>query len=252
VSFHILPPVWRRAWFLAAVGVAAAALAYSVFQYRLRMLLEVERVRTGIATDLHDDIGSSLSQISILSELARRKQEHGPGAAPLASIAELSREIVSSMSDIVWAVNPHRDSLHDLTRRMRAFAGETFGAMGVPLRFSAPSDEDPIPIPAELRRQVFLIFKEATTNAATHSGCRQASVDLALYGDWLTLVVEDDGRGMQPGGDPEGHGLRSMAERARAIGGTLDVRSEPGRGTTVRLRAPLRRGISRWKAYAST
>jgi len=246
VAFRILPPVWRRWWFLAAAGVAAAVLAYAGFQYRLRMLLEVERVRTGIATDLHDDIGSSLSQISILSEVARRREEHGPGAAPLASIAQLSREIVASMSDIVWAINPQRDSLHDLTRRMRAFASETFGAMDVRLRFSAPPDEDPMPIQADLRRQVFLIFKEAATNAATHSGCREATVDLALNSDWLTLTVADDGRGMKPEEDFEGHGLRSMAERARALGGELQVRSEPGRGTTVTLRAPLR-GRGGWR-----
>jgi len=252
VAFRILPPVWRRWWFLGAAGFGAAALAYAGFRYRLRMLLEVERVRTGIATDLHDDIGSSLSQIAILSEVARQREEHAAGAARLASIAQLSRAIVGSMSDIVWAVNPHRDSLHDLTRRMRGFASETFGAMDVLLRFSAPPDEDPMRIPADLRRQVFLIFKEAATNAASHSGCREVTVDLALDGDWLTLTVVDDGRGMEPERDPEGHGLRSMAERARALGGELRVRSEPGRGTTVTLRAPLRQGGWRRKPYAST
>jgi ligand-binding sensor domain-containing protein/signal transduction histidine kinase len=248
VAFRVLPPVWRRTWFLVAAGLLAVLLAHAAFRYRLRMLLEVERVRTGIATDLHDDIGSSLSHIAILSELARQGEPGPAGAASLVSIAELSRGVVDSMSDIVWAINPERDSLQDLTRRMRAFAGEIFEALDVTLRFDAPPDGRPLPIRANLRRQVFLVFKEAVTNAATHSACRAVDVALTVDEQGLTLQVADDGRGLDHSQPGDGHGLRSMAARARALGGALSVRSEAGLGTTVLLRVPLG-GRRPWKSY---
>lgn len=242
VEFRVLPPFWRRWWFLSAVGVTALLLAYAAVRYRLRMLLEVERVRTGIATDLHDDIGASLSQIAILSELARRREEDTAGAATLASIADVSRGLVDSMSDIVWAINPARDSLRDLAQRMRAFAGEVFGALDVALRFTASPAGEELLLAAGVRRQVFLVFKEAVNNAASHSECANARVELNVHDGVIVMTVADDGRGMPAGADHDGHGLASMAGRARGLGGTLEVRSEPGRGTSVTLRAPMRPG----------
>jgi ligand-binding sensor domain-containing protein/signal transduction histidine kinase len=244
VEFRVLPPFWMRASFLAPAVLAAALLAYGAFRYRLRALLEVERVRTSIATDLHDDIGSSLSKIAILSEVARR--DGGPGSSRhLGTIADISRELVDSMSDIVWAVNPRRDSLLDLTQRMRAFATELFSAQGVSLQFEAPADGAALRVPTGLRRQVFLVFKEAVTNAASHSGCRRAQVALTVAQGTLSLTVADDGRGLgAPNGD--GHGLATMAARARALRGELAVESSPGAGTRVVLRAPLARRPWLW------
>ena len=149
------------------------------------------------------------------------------------------------MSDIVWAVNPRRDSLLDLTQRMRAFATELFSAQGVSLQFEAPADGAALRVPTGLRRQVFLVFKEAVTNAASHSGCRRAQVALTVVQGTLSLTVADDGRGLgAPGGD--GHGLATMAARARALRGELAVESSPGAGTRVVLRAPLARRPWLW------
>jgi signal transduction histidine kinase len=199
-------------------------------------------VRNSIATDLHDDIGSSLSKIAILSEVARRDGGAASGRH-LATIADISRELVDSMSDIVWSVNPRRDSLLDLTQRMRAFATELFSAQGVPLRFDAPADGGSLRIPTGLRRQVFLVFKEAVTNIASHSGCRSADVALAIGHGSLSLTVADDGRGLGPSSG-DGHGLATMAARARTLRGTLAVESSPGAGTRVVLCVPL--GRRRW------
>jgi ligand-binding sensor domain-containing protein/signal transduction histidine kinase len=244
VEFRVLPPFWLRATFLAPAALLAGLLLYGAFRYRLRALLELERVRTGIATDLHDDIGSSLSKIAILSEVVRR--DAGPGASgQLGAIADISRELVDSMSDIVWAVNPRRDSLLDLTQRMRAFATEIFSAQGVALRFEAPADDATVPIPTGLRRQVFLVFKEAVTNAARHSACRGAQVVLAVAHGVLSLTVADDGSGIVEG-PGDGHGLAAMAARARALGGSLAVESSPGGGTRVVLSAPLARRRWTW------
>jgi signal transduction histidine kinase/ligand-binding sensor domain-containing protein len=240
VSFRVRAPVWRRWWFLSGAAALGGLLAYAFFRYRVNALVEVERVRTAIATDLHDDIGSSLSKIAILSEVARREEGASTAGGRLVTIADISRELVDSMSDIVWAVNPRRDSLRDLSQRMRSFAAEMFSAMGVELSFQGPDPEGRVPLGAELRRQAFLIFKEAVSNAARHAQCRRVDVSLRIDDDELTLAVADDGQGFD-NADGDGHGLDTMAARARALGGWLDVLSRPDQGTTVSLRAPLRR-----------
>jgi len=123
------------------VALALGITAYRLYRYRVTRLLEVANMRTRIATDLHDDIGANLTRISILSEVA--KQQFGNGkhesANPLSSIAEIARESVASMSDIVWAINPERDSLRDLTRKMRQHADEVFTLRNIDLQFNAPA-----------------------------------------------------------------------------------------------------------------
>src|ERR1022692_3413755 len=121
VAFTILAPLWQRWWMRLLMLLAASALLYNIYRYRMARLLEVERLRMRIATDLHDDIGSTLSQIALLSEVAQRRPAAVERESPLADIANLSRELVDSMSDIVWAIDPDQDRLGDLTHRMRRF-----------------------------------------------------------------------------------------------------------------------------------
>jgi signal transduction histidine kinase len=195
-------------------------------------LLELERVRTRIATDLHDDIGSNLTRISLLSELA--KQQSGNGKL-LGSIAEIARESVSSMNDIVWAISPQHDRLTDLTRRMRQHAEEVFTLRDIRMEFNAPSSEADIQLPVGTRRDVLLIFKEAVNNAARHSGCTKAAIDFRCEHHTLCLQISDNGKGFETESENEGHGLRSMARRAEVLGGKLRIDSQPGEGTTVRF-----------------
>ena len=132
VAFAVLPPVWRTWWFLATCGTSLTLIAYAVYRYRLGQLLAVANIRTRIATDLHDDIGASLSQIAVLSEVAQRTADGAAskGKAPLAEIAGISRELLDSMSDIVWAIAPDHDRLSNLVYRMRRFATDLLGARG--------------------------------------------------------------------------------------------------------------------------
>src|SRR5205823_12522505 len=123
LAFTIRPPVWRRAWFLSLAATLMIVSGYSLYRYRVARLIELERVRTRIAGDLHDDIGSGLSQVAILSEVVRQQSHDDPATSePLARIASTSRELVDSMSDIVWAIDPRRDTPGDLAHRMRRFA----------------------------------------------------------------------------------------------------------------------------------
>ena len=241
IAFSILSPVWQRWWFLTLVALTAGLATYGFYRYRLARLIELERVRTRIATDLHDDIGSNLSVVAGLSEVLRQKMcivdEHS--AAQLSVIAKVSQRSVDAMSDIVWAVNPQKDHLRDLIQRMRRFASDAFSARNIQLVFEAPEADQRIRLGAETRRQVFLIFKESVNNAARHSGCSQATVSLTVTNGTLAFSVSDDGKGFDGDGVEAGEGLLSMRQRAKKIGSELIINSIAGTGTTVLLKAPL-------------
>jgi PAS domain S-box-containing protein len=208
---------------------------------REERLRELERVRKRIATDLHDDIGSALTQISILSEVVHRRigSDDSPVAEPLALIADSSRELVDSMSDIVWAINPQKDSLNDLLGRMRRFAADMLTARSIDFHFHAPHDEKDIQLGANIRREVFLIFKESINNLVKHSSCSRVEVRFQIGEDKLQLIVRDDGKGFDTSAESDGHGLASVKERAAGLAADIKIVSEPGRGTTITLNVPL-------------
>jgi signal transduction histidine kinase len=153
----------------------------------------------------------------------------------------LSRDLVDSLNDIVWAINPNRDSLDDLTHRMRRFASDLASARGVELRFRTPGVESDLKLGADLRRETFLIFKESVNNAVRHAACTEIDVQLAVSNRWIELSVRDNGKGFEEAGK-EGNGLASMYRRASQLGGVLKVTSGPGLGTAVSLRAPAEPG----------
>jgi ligand-binding sensor domain-containing protein/signal transduction histidine kinase len=242
VSFTIPRPVWQRWWFLALAALALALAAYAAYRYRVARLLEVAEMRTRIATDLHDDIGANLTKIAILSEVVKQRQGNGGTAGvghQLSSIARISRESVAAMSDIVWAINPERDSLRDLVRRMRQHAEEVFTARDIELSFDAPPAGRNLRLGADVRRDLLLIFKEAVNNAARHSGCARVGIDFETGGARLTLRVADDGAGFDTAAESDGQGLGSMRRRAERLGGTFEVESGEGSGTTITVRIPI-------------
>ncbi|MBA3513270.1 MAG: hypothetical protein H0T77_02710 [Pyrinomonadaceae bacterium] len=239
IAFGILPPFWQRWWFLTLVASALGLIIYALYRYRVARILELANVRTRIASDLHDDIGANLTKISILSEVARQKLGNGNGEqdSPLASIARISRESVASMSDIVWAINPQRDNLHDVVRRMRLHAEETCMPNEIELEFEAPEDRD-LKLGIDTRRCLYLVFKEAINNAARHSGCWRIRVALSLEKEWLWLEIADNGLGLDVAEESDGNGILSMRRRAESLGGEFEIESITGNGTAVRLRLP--------------
>ena len=238
LSFRVESPIWQRWWFVLAVSIFVAGIVYLAYRNRIQRLLEMERMRTRIATDLHDDIGSNLTRISILSEVARQKSGNGNGDL-LSSIANIARESVASMNDIVWAVTPEHDSLLDLTRRMRLHAEEVFAFRDIELRFEAPESDTGLRLGVGVRRDLLLVFKEAVNNAARHSKCSKVSIDLKADLSQLVLEVIDNGRGFAENENESGQGLRSMRRRAATMGGEFTLDSDRELGTTVRLVLPL-------------
>lgn len=270
VSFRVMPPFWRRWWFVtgaALVVVVVAFAAQRMFAARRRervradaalrlakeeRLAELERVRKRIATDLHDDIGASLTQITVLSEVARQSLSHaGLQSEQLGQISAVSNELVEAMSDIVWAINPKKDHLSDLVHRMRRFASDVFTARGLAFTFDAPDAAHDTRLGASVRREVFLIFKESVNNVLKHASAANVAINFRLEHGRLELVISDDGRGFEPvdsvtlSGEYEptdgtgGNGLYSMRRRAAEMGGSFEVRSKRGEGTNVTLSLPV-------------
>jgi ligand-binding sensor domain-containing protein/signal transduction histidine kinase len=238
ITFTILSPLWRRWWFVSLGALALGAIAFGLHRVRLARLLEIANVRTRIASDLHDDIGANLTRIAFLTETARGTPEPGQGDGPLASIASIARESVSSMGDIVWAVNPARDTLLDLTLRMRQHADEVFTQRGVELHFHAPDAGDGVRVGADVRRDLLLIFKEVVNNAARHARCGRVAIELRLERSGLMLAISDDGVGFDTSVAGAGQGLVSIRRRAKRMNGMLAIASGHGNGTSVVLTLP--------------
>jgi ligand-binding sensor domain-containing protein/signal transduction histidine kinase len=243
VSFTVLAPIWRRWWFITLVILGAMMIISALYRYRVARLIEMTNMRTRIATDLHDDIGANLTRIALLSEVAN-EQQNGNGRqedSPLASIARIARESVGSMSDIVWAINPDRESFLDLTRKVRQHADEVFTLRDINLHFNAPSTNDGLRLSVDVRRDLLLIFKEAVNNAARHSRCTEVRIDLQVDGTMLLLTIVDNGIGFDPSVESGGQGLRSMRRRATMLGGIFEINTRTRGQTIVRVSIPLAR-----------
>ena len=243
LTFAVRPHIWQRWWFLALATMVVAFIAYSFYRYRVQRLLQIVNIRTRIATDLHDDVGANLTRISFLSEVAKQNLGGANGSedSPLMSISRIARESVGSMSDIVWAIDPKADTLLDLTRKMRQHADEVFTLRDIELDFRAPSVKESLRLGVDVRRDLLLIFKEAVNNAARHSRCTRVAIKLDVHASRLLLEVADNGTGFDDAVESEGHGLRSMKRRARALEGTLEFVVQPELGTTIKVSIPVAR-----------
>jgi signal transduction histidine kinase len=258
VAFTVLPPVWQRAWFLALAAMALAMAAWLVHRQRVTRLLALERVRTRLATDLHDDLGARLSRISILSEVARVRlgTDQAQAAHMLDEVGATARELIDASGDIVWSIDPAHDSLGSLAARIRRFASDMFDGRDATWTFEAPPDGTLARLSPEIRRHVLLVFQEAINNIARHADARHVTLALRIANDRLEVEIRDDGHGFAlpetaarpvdargapaaPDAEGAGRGMQNMMARARELRGSLQVGSAAGGGTWIRLVVPL-------------
>ncbi|MPY91246.1 MAG: hypothetical protein GEU99_25465 [Luteitalea sp.] len=240
LTLRVLPPIWQRSCFLLAVAGLALGSGWGAHRVRLQRALAMERIRRQIATDLHDEIGSGLAQVALLSELGKRAApEESPST--FTETARLARSMRDAMSDIVWAVDPHHDYLMDLIRRMREATFNLLEAEGLEVTFRAPSDAEVsgTNLAPDRRRHLLLIFKESLTNIVRHARASAVRIEITLLPAAVTLRIDDDGRGFDAGHVTRGHGLASIRSRAEALNATMTVDTAPGRGTRIRLVVPL-------------
>ncbi|MFN7937364.1 MAG: two-component regulator propeller domain-containing protein [Bryobacteraceae bacterium] len=235
VNFEVRGPLYARWWFLVLLGAAGVAILYAAHAYRLRHQLAMEKMRSQLAADLHDDLGSGLAEIAILTEVAKQQNS----TTQLDFVAQRARELRRSMSDIVWSVDPAGDNLAHSIHRCRETAITLLG--NIQLEFVAPPDSvtAAIRLTPQQRRQIVLWFKEAATNVARHAGASRVRVEIRNDGGRLAMAIQDDGCGFDAASVSEGNGLRSLRQRAKALRGELILETRPGEGTLAKLIAPL-------------
>jgi signal transduction histidine kinase len=202
-----------------------------------------ERVRTQIARDLHDNIGSTLGSISYYSEMAQQLlgEKQSQLKILLQKIEESSHELVEEMSDIVWAINPANNSFEKLTTRMKNYAGDLFAARNIDFSFETTGAPDSMLLSTERRKNIFLIFKEAVYNTAKHAHCSSFHASIRLLNETLVVELLDNGTGFdatQPK-SYNGNGIVNMKHRAAEIGAEFSVISAEGNGTKIRFEVPM-------------
>jgi signal transduction histidine kinase/ligand-binding sensor domain-containing protein len=258
VALRVRPFFWQTWWFrlLGALALVSgtAAIVWSIGRRRLRRRLEiserqraVELERSRIARDIHDDLGSHLTRITMLSESARSQLDRpAEAAAGLTRIYDTARELTRAMDETVWAVNPRQDTVEGLANYLEKFALDFLGAAGIRCRLDFPDQFPRWPLSSEVRHNLFLAFKEALHNVVKHAAAPEAVIALRLGADTLELAVKDEGRGFQPGDrDPSpdrvsgGNGLENMRRRLDQVGGTCEIHSPAGQGTEVVFRIPI-------------
>jgi len=223
---------------------AGAAILFFIDRIQRNRKKQLEAVRARISRDLHDDMGSTLQSISVMSEIARMKSTSSSSESIpiLEKIGSASREMVGKMNDIVWAVNPQNDNFENIIFHMRAFGGELLAGKDIELHFKSDSGLNNIRLSMEKRKSFFLVYKEALNNAYKYSGAKNVNVDISRTNHTLKLVVEDDGVGFKMNEDrlkTGGNGLKNMSTRAAELNGSISISSEPGHGTTVSLSVNL-------------
>ncbi|MCY7327578.1 MAG: histidine kinase, partial [Saprospiraceae bacterium] len=226
---------------LAVLALSGAGFYIFRQRQRLRSAQREADTRQRIARDLHDEVGSTLSAISILSQSLTLGPQEDLDKARFGNIGDKARTAMESMSDIVWAVNPQNDSVQQIIQRMTSFAAETLESAGIVPHFSIPEDVGQLSIPLEKRKDFYLIFKEAVANCAKYSQAQHAKISLKKEGGQLVFELSDDGVGLptkisSPFG---GNGLKNMAARAAAIGAEFSVGNGTDNGTVVLLKIPL-------------
>jgi len=249
IRIIINPPFWETWWFVTLVVLTVVFFIYYFGTIRVKSQLEIEKLKLKIASDLHDNIGAGLTEISILSEVAERSQSHSNTVIKkdLQKISETARQLVDSMSDIVWVVNPQRDSLHDLIVKLKDSYNEFFSSIGISFQVNNIEKSDDIKLPMEYKQNLLLMFKEAINNAIKHSGCKKIILEAFYKNDIIEIILKDDGAGFDLNKAKFGNGIRNMENRAIKIKGKLSWKTQYEKGTTVAFSGKLG-GLNRLKS----
>jgi two-component sensor histidine kinase len=239
----ITPPFWKRWWFYGLCVLFVSASAYFLYRYRINELLKRQGIRNKIAQDLHDNVGSTLSSISVYSQVAQIQNEGSDKQELneiLGKIGTTSTDMISEMNDIVWAINPRNDSMEKMIQRMESFAKPLLAAKDIKFRFNYDPAILSTWLQMEKRKNFYLIFKEAINNIIKYSAATSVSVDISIKNRKLELTVTDNGVGFDPGKADHrqslsGNGLRNMKMRAAEMKGEIHIQSRPGEGVVIRL-----------------
>ncbi len=251
LMLQIVPRWWELGWVQVLggallVGGVAGGIALNERRKvrrkleRLEMQQTLESERRRIARDLHDDLGARLTEIVLVGELGKRgEQTTSALQSQVRNMTQGVRELVAAMEEIVWTVNPKNDSLASLAAYLCDHTERFLTAAQLSCRLDVLMDPPPLPISAQVRHNLLLSVKEAMNNAARHARASTVWLRFHLEGDSMRVVVEDDGCGfdLRAPGRRSGNGLQNMRSRIETIGGSTEIKSEPGKGTIDHLPA---------------
>lgn len=214
-------------------GLMVLAIIAGVF-IRSHRQKQLQEMRNSIADDLHDDIGSTLSSISIMSELAKAKSPQA--STLLASIGENTISAQENMSDIVWAIKSENDSFENVLQRMNQFASEILDAKNVALNFESDALLSALRLSMKQRKNLYLFFKEVINNAAKHSGAKRVSVCMSKKEHYVEMIIRDDGKGFDTNQTFNGNGMSTLKKRTEELSGYFKIQSHLNEGTVVELK----------------
>ena len=240
-SFYIRTPFWKQSWFVSLCIVIAGVIVYLMYKYRIRQILRLQNVRNSIATDLHDDIGSSLTNISILSELTSKHLSQPEKARPF--LSRISEEVQTSnqaMDDIIWSVNSHNDSIHETMARMRRYAAELFDNSEINCHLDLDRNDGNKKLSMEQRRDLYLIYKEALNNIHKHAEAKNVWIDVWQNQNHLQMQLRDDGKGFDTGLTTHRNGLKNLRSRVEKWNGQIQIHSGKNEGTSIHIKMPLK------------
>lgn len=257
LMLEVAPFFYQTSTFFCLVGLMVAASGWGAHRLRLRRILNLEQLqnevrlqkeRSRISQDMHDDMGANLTRISYMSEAAKSVLPHsGQARSHLENISETSRELVATLGEIIWATNPRNDTLPSLVAYLRGSAATLLEYSSIDCQVDFPRDSPPLRVPAEFRRNLYLILKEALNNVVKHAEASLVRVELKLEESQLELTITDNGNGRC--GEPHttqkvgsGNGLRNMRTRVHELNGSVDIMAQAGKGTRVRLHVPIPNG----------
>jgi two-component sensor histidine kinase/frataxin-like iron-binding protein CyaY len=236
VQLVILPPWYGTWWFRTAFVLAVVMAGYAFYRYRLTQALKLQAIRDRIAGDLHDEVGSNLSNIYIFSNVALQKTKAEDETAPLLQkITDYTQQSMEAMNDIVWMINTRNDRFENIMVRMRTLAAEFSEAADCQLHLDFDENLTHIKLNMEDRKNFYLIYKEAINNIAKYAGCQSVWIVMKLDQNVVTLTIRDNGKGFDAAHTTTGNGLFNMHKRAKMLKGALTVASTIGEGTTLQL-----------------
>jgi signal transduction histidine kinase len=245
IDLKIPLPTTRQPWFWALIASVVFSLLFSLWHYiaglRLERARALDQERARIARDIHDDLGASLTHIALLGELAQHEIDRPQRVrAHVDDIFRAASKLTRSVDEIVWALNPANDTLARFAAYVGDFAQDFLQTAEIDCRLSIPAELPDRSLPPKTRHALFLVIKEALHNIVSHAQATCVRLAITPDGGVLRISISDDGRGFDPHSPPPsrpggGHGLSNMRQRVEEIGGTLDIRSDPGHGATVTI-----------------
>jgi len=235
--FTILPPFYFQWWFiLSMLTLMVGFVMFIIRYYRVRKQVDIEKMRVQIASDLHDDVGSSLTELALQSDFLQAFEIGDDMRSTLKQMGEQSRKIVSSLDDIVWSIDSRNDTAGDLTDRMQDYVNQMFsnGKCKVIYHFDELDMDEKLPV--QIKENIYLIFKEAVNNIVKHSNATRADVRFSFNGREFELLVSDNGTGIDKN-RKTGQGLNNIQMRAARVG--ADVEINPEKGFSIRVTGKL-------------